>query len=400
MSARPFDRRTLLKLVGTAAFARVPRLGAAQTPVTPERGARKKIVIAGAGIMGANLAYRLAKRGADVTVVERARPAAGATANSFAWINSTFAKQPFAYFSLNRLGIEAWQQLCAEIGPELPVRWGGSVEWYGDEKRAAELRANVHHHATWGYPTHLIDEAALRAMEPHVKPGPIAAASYSELEGAADPVRAAELLLDRAKQAGARITFPAEVTALDQRAGRLRAVKTTAGDIEADVLIVACGTDTPRVAAMAGVRVPLKDSPGVLVHTPPRPRVLERVVLSPIAHMKQKPDGRIVTGSGFGGTPTTEASRDAGERFLKTASEVLPEFRNCEVEKVTLGWRPLPQDEFPVIGFPPDRRDVYITVMHSGVTLSPLVGHLAAMEILDGVDAEPLAPYRPARFKS
>jgi glycine/D-amino acid oxidase-like deaminating enzyme len=79
---------------------------------------------------------------------------------------------------------------------------------------------------------------------------------------------------------------------------------------------------------------------------------------------------------------------------------VLSAFAKSDVEKVTLGWRPLPQDEFPVIGFPPKRRDVYITVMHSGVTLSPLVAHLAAIEILDGVDAEPLAPYRPARFNT
>jgi glycine/D-amino acid oxidase-like deaminating enzyme len=151
---------------------------------------------------------------------------------------------------------------------------------------------------------------------------------------------------------------------------------------------------------MAGVRVPLKDSPGILVHTPPQPHLLERVVLSPIAHMKQKPDGRIVTGAGFGGSPATETSRESAERFLETASQVLPALARTGVEKVTLGWRPLPQDEFPIIGFPATRRDVYITVMHSGVTLSPLVAHLAAIEILDGVDAEPLAPYRPARFNT
>ena len=159
-----------------------------------------------------------------------------------------------------------------------------------------------------------------------------------------------------------------------------------------------CGTDTPKVAAMAGIRVPLKDSPGILVHTAAQPRVLERVVLSPIAHMEQKPDGRIVTGSGFGGSPTTDTSREAAEQFLKTASRVLPTFAKSEVEKVTLGWRPLPQDELPVVGFPSKRRDVYIVVMHSGVTLSPLIAQLAEMEILDGVDVEPLAPYRPARF--
>lgn len=390
MRTTAFDRRTLLQLLGSIAVAGVPRLSAAP----------RRIVIAGGGILGANLAYRLARRGAQVTLVERSKPATGATANSFAWINATYSKQPFAYFQLNRLGIEAWQQLDRELPGELPLRWGGSVEWYGDHARAARFREEIRHHQAWGYLSHEIDLAALRGLEPHIEPGAIAAAAHAELEGSVDPVRVTELLLERATRAGARIVFPAEVTGLDQPAEKLRAVRTTAGDVEADVLIVACGTDTPRVAAMAGVRVPLKESPGVLVHTPPQPRLLERVVLSPIAHMKQKPDGRIVTGSGFGGSPTTNADRETGARFLKTASAVLSAFAKMDVEKVTLGWRPLPQDEFPVVGFPPKRRDVYITVMHSGVTLSPLVAHLAAMEILDGVDAEPLAPYRPARFNS
>src|SRR5262249_35242829 len=160
---------------------------------------------------------------------------------SFAWINSTYAKQPLAYFALNRLGIEAWQQLCAEIGPELPVRWGGSVEWYGDAKNADALRGNVRHHQAWGYPTHIIDDAALRGLGPPVTRGSIAAGAYAETEAAADPGGAAEVILERAKKAGARVTFPAEVMGLDQREGRLRAVRTTAGDVEADVLVVACG---------------------------------------------------------------------------------------------------------------------------------------------------------------
>src|SRR6476661_8466561 len=328
MRAQPFDRRRLLQLIAGTALAGVPRV---------VRAAPDRIVIAGGGIIGANLAYRFARRGAAVTLLERARPAAGATANSFAWINSTYSKQPWAYFQLNRLGIEAWQQLDREMPGELPLRWGGSVEWYADEKRAAEFRNEVRHHQAWGYPAHLIDEAALRALERHISPGRVAAAAHAELEGSADPVKATEVLLDHAAREGARVTFPAEVTGLDERSGALRAVRTTAGDIEADVLIVACGTDTPRVAAMAGIRVPLKDGPGVLVHTPPQPRVLERVVLSPIAHMKQKPDGRIVTGSDFGGTPDTDATREAGERFLKKASQVLPALEKSELEKVTLG---------------------------------------------------------------
>src|SRR5207245_9502703 len=128
------SRRGLLKLALGTAFAAVGNRTAA---------ASARVVIAGGGIIGANLAYRLAKRGAAVTLLERTRPASGATANSFAWINATYSKQPRAYFELNRLGIEAWQQLDREIAGELPLRWGGSVEWYDGQPRASEFREEV-----------------------------------------------------------------------------------------------------------------------------------------------------------------------------------------------------------------------------------------------------------------
>ncbi len=94
MRTPSFDRRTLLQVIAGAAFAGVPRIAHA---------ARERIVIAGGGIIGANLAYRLAKRGAQVTLVERTRPGSGATANSFAWINATYSKQHGQKLQVSRL---------------------------------------------------------------------------------------------------------------------------------------------------------------------------------------------------------------------------------------------------------------------------------------------------------
>jgi glycine/D-amino acid oxidase-like deaminating enzyme len=105
-----------------------------------------------------------------------------------------------------------------------------------------------------------------------------------------------------------------------------------------------------------------------------------------------------VTGLDFGPAPPEDATREKSEAFLKTMSAVLPQLAQASVEKVTLGFRPLPKDSYPIVGFPEGRRDVYLTVMHSGITLGPLIGRLAAMEILDGVRVEPLAPYRLERF--
>lgn len=384
-------RRTLLQLFGGIAVSGV-RPFAFQSP------ARNRIVIAGGGILGANIAYQLAKRGAAVTLLEKAKPATGATANSFAWINAN--KQPQAYFNLSQLGIEAWRELHAELGAALPVRWGGSLEWTNSAERAARQAETMRRFQAWGYPVHLIDEKRFRALEPNVEPGPISSATHAEIEGNADPVGATEVILARAAAAGATIVYPAEVTGLDLASGRLRAVKTTTGDVDADVFVIACGVDTPKVAAMAGFSVQLTRSPGILFHTPPQPPAIDRILLSPIGNVKQKPDGRIVTGLDFGPAPAADATREHGEAFLKKMSAVVPHLSNAPIEKVTLGFRPLPKDSHPIVGFPEGRRDIYITVMHSGITLGPLIGRLAAIEILDAVRVDPLAPYRIERFKS
>jgi glycine/D-amino acid oxidase-like deaminating enzyme len=378
-------RRTLFELFAGIAVAGVPAAGSQV----------RRVVVAGAGIIGANIAYQLVTRGAQVTIVDRAQPGRGATANSFAWINAK--KRPRAYFDLSRLGIQAWRQLDREFSGALPLVWGGSVEWRADADPGARLVKDVAEFQAWDYPVTSLDAAGLRALEPRLTPGALAAAAHWADEGHIDPVGVTERVVRKAEMNGARLLSPAEVTGLDLAGGSLRAVRTSAGDLEADILVVACGTDTPRVAGFAGVRVPLTESPGVLVHVPPQPRLVQRVILAPVGHIKQKPDGRIVAGSDFG-AGGGDRSHAAGARLLETMATVLPGIDRGGVEKMTRGFRPLPADGMPIVGFAPGRNDLYLAVMHSGVTLGPLMGRLAATEILDGLRVEPLAPYRPARF--
>jgi glycine/D-amino acid oxidase-like deaminating enzyme len=268
------DRRRFIHLFSGVAAAALP--GARRA-----LGAPRRIGIAGGGIVGASIAYHLARRGADVTLFEKTKPASAATSSSFAWINATFSKKPHHYFHLNRLGALGYRQLEADLGGDLQVQWGGSLEWYHEPDRARWLRQQVKSHQSWGYPTRLVEVEEFRALEKNVEPGEVLAASWSEDEGSVDPVRAAEALLDHAKKNGARVVFPCEVTGIDQKWGRLAGVTTSQGDFELDVLVVAAGVDTPKIAAMAGVQVPLIESPGVLAHTKPGERLIDRVILSP-----------------------------------------------------------------------------------------------------------------------
>jgi len=359
------------------------------------------IVIAGAGIIGASIAYHLAMRGARVTILDAEHPGSGATGKSLGWINATFSKRPRSYFDFNYAGIAAWRRLEIELGGELNVQWGGSVAWFPPGSDADELHASVRNHQEWGYAAHLISEPELHRLLPLVSPGEIASACHSAHEGAVDPLEAMDVLLAKARASGAEVRFPCRVTGISLVGGRVQSIQTTDGPIEASVLVLACGVGSPALARMAGIDVPLKESPGVLLHTAPAARLIDRVVLAPGTHFKQALDGRIVAGAQIVagvGTTITEASVQQAEEIRGLIRLFLPQVKDVPVERVTLGYRVMPRDEYPILGFAGACPNLYVAATHSGVTLGPLIGQLAALEILDGVQVQALEPYRPSRF--
>ena len=362
-----------------------------------------RIVVVGAGITGASIAYHLAKRGAKVTVVDAVRPGAGATEKSFGWINATFSKRPQAYFELNQLGIAGWRRLETELGGELKVQWGGSVAWARAGEEAEALRESVRRHQEWGYATHLVDSEEIHRLLPNIAPGEFGAACYCEFEGAVDAMDAVKALLRQLREAGAEVRHPHEITGLKIERGSVTAIQSGTSSLEADVVVLACGVAIPGLAEIAGVSVPMKESEGVLVHTRPQPKLIDRVVLAPGIHCKQKLDGRVVVGgpvvAGLGTAVGAAPEPDEyAKQILRDAAQVLPGLRGVAVERVTVGRRVMPVDEYPVVGFAGNCPNLYIAAMHSGVTLAPLIGQLTALEILDGVRVNRLEPYRPERF--
>jgi glycine/D-amino acid oxidase-like deaminating enzyme len=205
-------RRSFFKLFAGLAVGTLPGDAA---------GARRgdRVVVVGGGIVGASIAYHLSLRGAEVTVLEQKHPASGTTEKSFAWVNAHFSKQPRHYHRLNRLSTLAYRHLENELGGELDVRWGGALEWFGDPEQAARLRSRVKQSQQWGYPARLVDEEEFHQLERQVVPGAVLAAAYSELDGNVDPVQATEILLSKAREAGARVEYPCEVTALEMLDG-------------------------------------------------------------------------------------------------------------------------------------------------------------------------------------
>ena len=87
-----------------------------------------------------------------------------------------------------------------------------------------------------------------------------------------------------------------------------------------------------------------------------------------------------------------------GERILGVAREKLRGTKKAKYDRLTLGYRPMPEDGLPVVGFMPGNSSIYIAVMHSGVTLAPIMGRYIAREILSDQPIAELSPYRPGRM--
>ena len=369
-----------------------------------------KIVVVGAGIVGASIAYHLSRaKDVAVTVLERDEPCAGASGHSFAWLNS-FGKDPVSYHHFNRRSMDIWDRFARRLGGDLDLHWGGELRWEWAPERAGALRQRIVQLQAWGYPIRVIPSDELRELEPGLSPGPVLTASFSEIDGRVDPRRVIETCLQRVREAGAAVHTHTPVTALclDGR-GKIEAVSTPNGEIGCDVVVLANGTATTELAATVGVHIPQQHSPGVVIRTDPQPPILKNVSvlhLPPInenrheIHLRQSADGTLYIGQGSQESVDQDDSQEHADALLSRAVHYLPALSGARAIPTPVGYRPMPIDELPVIGFCDAAPNLYIALMHSGVTLAPLVGELATLEIVDNARVEMLVPYRPERFES
>jgi len=387
------DRRQLLQL-----FAGVPL-----AVTSGFRPRADRVVVIGGGILGCSTAYRLARRGAQVTLCERADLGSGASGASGAWINAHQSKLPQHYFEISRLSTLAWHELEQEVDG-IRIKWGGRLEWSRDAEAGVALRSAAERQQVWGYPMELIDEARVRDLVPSLVVDPdMNAAVFAPLEGAVEPVEALRALADAASGLGADIRLNTEVLAVEVADGRVSAVRTESEVIPADAVVVAGGVDTSVIAGWLGVPIPLRPAPGVLAHASGPALNLPSIVAGPDVFVIPQPSGRHVVGRGFVGEPIYSTDRPASEQaeadeVFEMARSRFTSMERARLDDVTVGWRPLPTDGHPIIGFVPQVPGLYPMVTHSGFTLAASLSRLAAIEILDGVSVDLLRPYRAARF--
>lgn len=354
--------------------------------------ANKQIIVVGAGIIGASIAWHLTRAGAGVTIIEAGKPGGVATPASFAWINATWGN-PEPYFRLRMRSIAEWTQLAAAV-PDIELAWTGGLCC---DLPPSDLKAFAAEYGSWGYGIRRVDRSEASRIEPNLLEPP-ALAAHVRGEGAVEPASAARALVAAAVRGGATLKSGAQVRALVHEDGRVTGIKTADGILRADEVVLAAGIASPEIAATAGVSVLLDTPPGLLVHSRPHAKLLNGLVLAERLHMRQTAEGRIVAGSDFGGTDPGADPVETANMLFAQVPAMLKGGDAVKFDFHTLGYRPTPADGFPIIGRVDGVDGLYVTVMHSGITLAPIVGLFAMRELTTGRRDPLLAPYGPSRF--
>jgi glycine/D-amino acid oxidase-like deaminating enzyme len=369
------------------------------------------VIVVGGGVIGSSVAYRLARGGARVTLLDAGPARAGTSWTSFAWVNAS-SKRPRAYFELNYAGVRAHRRLAEELG-EAPW-WAptGHLRWAGDEVGEASLLAEAGTLAGWGYGACTLAPGEARELEPGVvlPAGAGRVVSYEE-EGWLDTPSFIQAMRRLAAAHGAHVVESPAPVALAARSGHVVGVERADGTrLAADWVVTCVGRWTEELLAPLDVAIPLvtADRPGaaplgMLVETEPLASPPRRILRGPDVALRPERGGRVRIHSnlldvelapGWAPSPDLPLAR----RALELAAGILPALRGVAIERVLAGLRVLPRDGISIAGWAPGVEGCYVVATHSGVTLAAILGELIASEVGAGTPAALLEPFRPARF--
>ncbi len=367
------------------------------------------VIVVGAGVQGAALAFHLARRGASVIVLERGQVAGQATGRS-----SGFVRMHYDLESEARLAwasypyFREWQERVGEGACGFVKT--GFLQLVLPE-HADALRANVAMHQRIGIPSRVVGPAEVGDIVPGMVTEDIVAAAYEPESGYADPTMTASGLVAAARRHGARLVQGCAVTGVVVDGDRVAGVDTGRGRFGAPVVVDAAGAWAAELASTAGVEIPVEAwrHDTAFFGLPAKGTPAFPVVIDNAAQVYFRPEGRelmlvgLESGNVVGGSPDRPFD-GLGEATVAAMIDGVCA-RVPWMSEGTLRTAHGGQD-----GITPDQRAIlgqagpdgfYLDCGHSGTGFktAPAVGACLAELILDGrATTVDISGYRLERF--
>ena len=338
-----------------------------------------RAVLIGAGIVGNSLAYHLARLGwTDLLLLDKGplpNPG-GSTGHA-----SNFIFPVDHSREMTKLTRDSMRQYV-ELG--VMIRCGG-IEVARTEERMEELRRRMASAKSWGVePASLLTPEEVKEHVPYIDETVILGGFYCPDVSVVDSLRAGTLMRERAQESGAlTVAANTEVLGIDVEHGYVKRVRTTRGDVEADIVVVCCGVWSPRIARMAGASIPLTPAVHQMIDIGPVPRFADakRSIEYPIVrdmdtNMYERQDGGGLEVGSYAHRPilhdpeeipsVEEAALSPTEfpfteddfvKQMEDALELMPEIVGDEsvgVKYAINGLLSLTPDSLPILGETPE----------------------------------------------
>ena len=371
-------------------------------------------VVVGGGVVGACLAYELAKAGQDVLVVERDDAnlqASGANAGSLhvQLLSFDFGAKAergggpaAATLPLGPWAVSLWQELAEICGRSFEIRITGGLMVAETGSGMEFLHAKAALEREHGLDTEILGANELRHLAPALSERLVGAA-YSPREGKINPLTATYCVLEQAQKEGARFLRSTDVTAMDRTNGRWH-VGTNRGMIRAGRVINAAGPWARSVGAMVGLDLPVHSAPLQMIVTEQAPPLVDQLIAHADRHLslKQLASGGIVIGGAWTARYSEHQNmnvtiRESIEGNLWVAERVLPQLAGLHVLRTWAGMN-VNIDGAPIIGEAPGTPGFFNCVTSNGYTLAPAVARLTADLISHGKTDLDIGPYLLERF--
>ena len=374
-------------------------------------------VVVGSGAFGAATACHLARRGADVVLVDQ-HALGSQTSPRAAGLTSQAASLP-VMARLRREACDAFERFEADTGRSAGFHRSGSLKAAYTEAGETRIRADLEIARGLGIETRLVSVEEARRLAPHFDPGPARVIGHVPSDGWLDPATVAVGLAARAAALGARLRPFTRVTGLLRDGTRVAGVATAAGQIRAPVVVDAAGAWTRSVAADAGIRLPLVTVRHQLYVTEPIPGVLP---LQPIVRLIEASvyvrycDGGLMFG-GYEDAPqvvdpaalppgfqVAQLGLDLGvlQALTDEVADRFPPLRGARIALHRGGLPTMTPDGNPILGPVPGLDGFYVAsgCCVGGLSLSPAAGRVLADLIVDGRSDPDLAPVSVERFRA
>jgi len=368
------------------------------------------VVIVGGGVVGVSAAFHIATAGAGrVLLLERAdHLAAGSTGACAGGFRQQFSSE--VNVRLSQASVPMIVDFTKEHGLPLDIAQHGYLFLVRGESLWRDFVAANELQRRLGVEAELLTPHEAEQLAPGISLEGLVGATYGPADGIADPSGLTQGYGRLARGAGAELELGVEVMAVRAAAGRVTGVETSAGAIDAPVVVNAAGPWAGLIASMVGVELPLEPIPRHVLVTGGFPLAPERrtlVIDAESSFYFHREGAGVLMGMG---DPDERASFDLtpDEAFvagslLPTALRVFPPLEAASVEHSWVGLYEMTPDRHPILGQAPGLQGFYLANGFSGHGFqhAPVVGRLLAEMIVEAgartVDVSSLGLERFAR---